>query len=90
MVTVLSSRVTDNLLWSEAARRVGNVLSSRGLKSPAEQTCRRALKLWLAAPRVRDFVDVLSMAPAERLRIRAVASFDEDLVRVPTVKRLTP
>jgi predicted nucleic acid-binding protein len=49
-------------------------------------TYRRALELWVNTPAVRDFVDALSMAHAERLKIPTDASFDTDFDRFPTIK----
>lgn len=90
VVNVLSSRATYNLPRREVQRHVGNILSLKGLKIPAKQTYRRALDLWATTPQVRDFADALSVAHAERLRVREVATFDEDFERFPTIKRLEP
>jgi len=48
------------------------------------------LELWINPPLVRDFVDALSVAHAERVKILSVASFDEDFDRFPTIRRLAP
>jgi len=90
VVNVLSSRVTYHLPRPEVQRHVHNVLSLKGVRCAAKQSYRRALELWVATPQVRDFVDALSVAHAERLKIREVATFDEDFDRFPTIKRLTP
>jgi uncharacterized protein len=85
-VNVLSSRVTYNLPRNEVARHLGNILSLRGFKFPAKRTYHRALDLWVSTPQVRDFVDALSVAHAERLKASTLASFDSDLDRFPTIK----
>src|SRR5258706_3517244 len=64
-VNVLASRVTYQLPRHEVARHLGNILSLAGFKIPAKQTYLRALDLWVNTPRVRDFVDALSVAHAE-------------------------
>jgi predicted nucleic acid-binding protein len=48
------------------------------------------LELWVNTPPVRDFVDALAVAQAERLKIPTVASFDTDFDRFPTITRLEP
>ncbi len=70
-VNVLSSRVTHNLPRQEIHRHLGNIFSLRGFRIPQKNTYRRALELWVATPPVRDFVDALSVAQMERLKIRA-------------------
>jgi len=85
-VNVLSSRVTYNLPRNEVARHLGNILSLRGFKFPAKRTYHRALELWVGTPQVRDFVDALSVAHAERLKISTIASFDSDFDRFPTIE----
>jgi predicted nucleic acid-binding protein len=87
-VNVLSSRVTYQLPRQEVARHLGNILALAGFKIPAKQTYLRALDLWVSTPQVRDFVDALSVAHAERLKIPTIASFDTDFDRFPTIKRL--
>ncbi len=89
-VNVLSSQVTYHLPRREVARHLGNIFSMSGFKIPAKQTYRRALELWVSTPPVRDFVDALLVAQAERLKIPAIASFDSDFDRFPTIKRLQP
>ncbi|MBI2323122.1 MAG: PIN domain-containing protein [Chloroflexi bacterium] len=90
VVNVLSSRVTYHLPRREVVRHLGNIFSLRGFKIPGKQTYRRALELWVNTPSVRDFVDALSVAQAERLKIPTIASFDTDFDRFPTIKRLQP
>jgi predicted nucleic acid-binding protein len=90
VVNVLSSRVTYHLPRHEVQRHVGNVLSLRGLKAPAKQSYLRALELWVNTSQVRDFVDALSVAHAERLKVVSIASFDADFDRFPTIKRRQP
>ncbi|MBI3976637.1 MAG: PIN domain-containing protein [Chloroflexi bacterium] len=90
VVQVLSSRVTYHLPRAEVQRHLGNILSLRGFKIPAKQTYRRALELWVNTPQVRDFVDALLVAQAERLQISAIASFDGDFDRFSAIKRLAP
>lgn len=90
VVNVLSSRVTYHLPRVEVQRHLRNIFSLRGLKIPAKQTYRRALELWVNTPQVRDFVDALCVAQAERLKISTLASFDADFDRFPTIKRLEP
>lgn len=89
-VNVLSSRVTYHLPRHDVQRHLGNIFSLRGFKIPARDSYRRALELWVATPPVRDFVDALSVAHAERLKIPTVASFDADFDRFSTIKRLEP
>jgi predicted nucleic acid-binding protein len=90
VVNVLSSRVTYHLPRLEVQRHVSNILGLKGVKCAAKQSYRRALELWVATPQVRDFVDALLVAHAERLKIREVASFDEDFDRFSSIKRLEP
>lgn len=90
LVNVLTSRVTYHLPRPDVQRHVANILSLRGFRIPKKQTYRRALELWVSTPQVRDFVDVLSVAQAERLKITAIASFDRDFDRFPTVTRQEP
>lgn len=90
VVNVLSSRATYHLPRTEVARHVGNILALKGFQVPGKQTYRRALDLWVGTPQVRDFVDALSVAHAERLKIRAIATFDADFERFPTINRLQP
>jgi predicted nucleic acid-binding protein len=87
VVNVLSSRVTYHLPRHEVARHLVNIFSLRGLKIPAKQSYHRALDLWVTTTTVRDFVDALSVAQAERLKIPTIASFDTDFDRFPTIKR---
>lgn len=89
VVNVLSSRVTYHLPRTEVARHVGNILALKGFQIPGKQTYRRALELWALTPQVRDFVDALSVAHAERLKIPEVATFDADFERFPTIRRLS-
>lgn len=90
VVNVLSSRVTYHLPRREVQRHLSNIFALRGFKIPAKQTYRRALELWVGTPQVRDYVDALSVAQAERLKIPTIASFDADFDRFPSVKRLEP
>jgi predicted nucleic acid-binding protein len=39
---------------------------------------------------VRDFVDALSVAQMERLKIEVIASFDHDFDRFPGIRRQEP
>jgi predicted nucleic acid-binding protein len=39
---------------------------------------------------VRDFVDLLSVAQMERLKIATIATFDQDFDRFPQLNRLEP
>jgi len=89
-VNVLSSRVTHNLPRQEIHRHLGNIFSLRGFRIPQKNTYRRALELWVATPPVRDFVDALSVAQMERLKIPSIASFDQDFDRFPQIRRLAP
>src|SRR6476619_6399906 len=82
-VNVLSSRVTYKLPRPEVEHHGLNILSLPGFRVPHRQTYRRALELWVAAPQVRDFVDALSVARMERLKIATIASFDTDFDRFP-------
>jgi predicted nucleic-acid-binding protein len=90
MVNVLSSRVTYNLPRAEVQRHLLNIFSLRGFRIPQKDTYRRALQLWVATPQVRDFVDLLSVAQMERLKIATIATFDQDFDRFPQLNRLEP
>lgn len=90
VVNVLSSRVTYHLPRQEVERHLGNVFGLKGFRIPGKQMYQRALELWVNTPQVRDFVDALAVAQAERFKISQVASFDEDFDRFPTIKRLEP
>jgi predicted nucleic acid-binding protein len=90
VVNVLSSRVTYRLPRHEVQRHLTNLFALRGFQIPAKQTYRRALELWVNTPQVRDFVDALCVAQAERRKIATIASFDTDFDRFPTVTRLQP
>jgi predicted nucleic acid-binding protein len=90
MVNVLSSRATYNLARAEVERHLLNIFSLRGFRIPHQNTYRRALQLWVATPQVRDFVDLLSVAQMERLKIPTIASFDQDFDRFPQIRRLEP
>ena len=90
IVNVLSSRVTYRLARAEVQRHLENIFSLPGFRVPNKQTYRRALQLWRTTPQVRDFVDALSVAQMERLRIPAIASFDQDFDRFPHVSRREP
>jgi predicted nucleic acid-binding protein len=89
-VNVLSSRVTYNLPRHEVQRHLGNIFSLAGFRVPQKNTYRRALELWVATPQVRDFVDALSVAQMERLKIPTIASFDQDFDRFPQITRQEP
>ena len=90
LVNVLSSRVTYGLARAEVERHLLNIFSLRGLRIPQQDTYRRALGLWVATPQVREFVDLLTVAQMERLKIPTIASFDQDFDRFPQVSRLVP
>ncbi|HET7768745.1 MAG TPA: PIN domain-containing protein [Chloroflexota bacterium] len=89
-VNVLSSRVTYNLPRPDIERHVTNILQLRGLRVPHRSTYLRALRLWVEAPAVRDFVDALHVAHMERLRLREIVSFDADFDRFAQVVRRVP
>ena len=90
LVNVLSSRVTYHLPRQEVQRHVSSIFSLGGLEIPGKQSYLRALELWVNTPQVRDFVDALSVAHAERLKISTIASFDQDFDRFTVVTRLEP
>jgi predicted nucleic-acid-binding protein len=89
-VNVLSSRVTYNLPRPDIERHVTNILQLRGLRVPHRSTYLRALRLWVEAPAVRDFVDALHVAHMERLGLREIVSFDADFDRFAQVVRRVP
>jgi predicted nucleic acid-binding protein len=89
-VYVLCSRVTYNLPRSEVQHHLSNIFYLSGFRIPQKNTYRRALELWVTTPQVRDFVDCLSVAQMERLKLTTIASFDQDFDRFPQIKRLEP
>ena len=90
IVNVLSSRQLYNVPRAEIERMLRQLMSLPGLHVPLKATYHRALALWAVTPAVRDFTDALSVAHTERLKLAAIASFDADFDRFPTISRQEP
>lgn len=88
VVFVLSAKDLYALPRDEIRSRLYPLLSVSGLKLPHRKMYLRALDLYTAHP--IDFEDALIIANMEQQRIKQVFSYDRDLDRAATVKRLEP
>lgn len=87
-VYVLSSRATYNMPrpWIKGA--LAEVIRLPGVKLANKRSYLRALDLYASAN--IDFVDALSVAHMERLKLDVILSFDRDFDRIKTIKRQEP
>ncbi len=88
VVFVLSAKDLYSLPREEIRSRLYPLLSVPGLKLQHRKMYLRALDLYTAHP--IDFEDALIIAKMEQQRIKEVYSYDRDLDRAATVKRLEP
>jgi predicted nucleic acid-binding protein len=87
---VLASKRHYNLPAATIADYLAPILRLRALKFPRgeKQIYLRALEIYVAHPRL-EFADAIIAARCERLQI-PLATFDEDLARLPTLTRWRP
>lgn len=88
VVQVLSSRRLYNQPREQIAAALGDILRLRGLHLPGKALYLRALELY--GRENVDFVDALCVAHAERIGANEIVSFDRDLDRFPSVRRVEP
>lgn len=88
VVFILTSRRHYRIPRGEAVARLRPILLLQGCKLPRKTLCLRALDLWAAAPRL-SFVDALGAVHSQELGLM-LASFDEDLARLPGLTRWQP
>ena len=87
VVHILSSKVLYNLPRPQVRMHLTNILTFRGLKLTYKKVYLRAINLYASTN--LDFVDAVLAAHAERLNV-AVASFDRDFDKIPSVRRYEP
>lgn len=88
VVFILTSRRHYQIPRGEAVARLRPILSLQGCKLPRKMLCLRALDLWAATPRI-SFVDALGAVHTQELGL-VLASFDDDLARLPGLTRWQP
>lgn len=88
VVFVLSAKDLYNLPRDEIRNRLYPLFSVPGLKLRHRKMYLRALDLYTAHP--IDFEDALIIADMEHRSIKEVYSYDRELDRAATVKRLEP
>ena len=86
VVFVLASKALYNLPREEIRRHVGNVISLRSLKLAHKRTVLAALDLFVERPNL-SFVDALSVAHMQRLKLGTILSIDRDFDRVERLTR---
>ena len=89
VVYVLSSPV----LYKQSRSHIRNVLKAvfglRGWRQIDRETWSRALDVYVEHRRL-SLVDALAVAHVERRGLTAVASFDKDFDRIPSIERIRP
>jgi predicted nucleic acid-binding protein len=87
---VLASKKHYNVSVSDIAAYLAPILRMPGVKLPRgeKRLYLHALDIYVGHPK-REFADAIIAARAERLGI-PLATFDEDLARLPTVSRWRP
>src|SRR5262249_38836719 len=75
LVQVLSSRSLYNQPRSKVVADLSTILSLPKLKLTSKRVCMRALVLWANVSSTVDFVDALSVAHMEHLKLPTIVSF---------------